>query len=74
MKRLNKSPKKSNDLKNLIIIFVSFGIVLVAGIILFAIGQGMPSMPLVIAGEVTMVIGFIPTIIISIILYFKQPM
>lgn len=74
MKRLNKSPKMSNDLKNLIIIFVSFGIVLVAGIILFAIGQGMPSMPLVIAGEVTMVIGFIPTIIISIILYFKQPM
>lgn len=64
----------SNDLKNLIIIFVSFGIVLVAGIILFAIGQGMPSMPLVIAGEVTMVIGFIPTIIISIILYFKRPM
>lgn len=64
----------SNDLKNSIIIFVSFGIVLVAGIILFAIGQGMPSMPLVIAGEVTMVIGFIPTIIISIILYFKRPM
>ena len=74
MKRINRNPEMSKVLKILIIFFIFFGIVLVVGITMFAIGQGISSTPLMIAGGVSAVTGFIPTIIISIILYFKQSM
>ena len=54
------------------IILILLGVVMAAGIILYGVGQGISSNPLMIAGLIVAGISFVPTVIMSIILQLKQ--
>jgi multidrug transporter EmrE-like cation transporter len=68
--RYKRNQKKK--LIRLIYIFVPLAILLIAGIVLYAVGQETHSLPLMIAGGVVTGVGFVPIVIISIVLWFKQ--
>lgn len=64
MNKLNK--------KIIIFILIFLATVVIVGISLYAVGQSISFTPLMISGLIAAGIGFVPLLIIIIVLYFNQ--
>lgn len=62
--------KHKKKIINYVLIFLAT--VVIVSISLYAVGQSISSTPLMISGLIAAGIGFVPLLIIVIILYFKQ--